>query len=240
MEKIFFISDIHIGGGTNSENISRTKKFLSFLEHINLPGNKLFIVGDLFDFWFEYKHVIPKKYFDIFISFLELTKNNMEIHFLPGNHDYWIRDFFQNQLGFIVHPEEFNVNLQSKQCFFFHGDGISTKDKGYQLLKKIFRNPINIFLYRWLHPDWGIPLAQLSSNTSRNHNADRIIHDEQDYFNFAINKFDDGVDIVIVGHSHTPMIKQFENKYFINLGDWISNFSYGVLSNSQLSLKYWK
>jgi UDP-2,3-diacylglucosamine hydrolase len=149
-------------------------------------------------------------------------------------------DFFQEQVGFTVHPDEYAVQIQSKRIYLFHGDGISKKDKGYRILKKIFRNPVNIFLYRWLHPDLGIPLARLTSHTSRKHTANKLLHDEADYLEFAVDKFNSGFDCVIVGHSHRPCLENINGKYFINLGDWINHFSYGVLSKGNFSLNYWK
>lgn len=236
MRKTYFISDVHIGANDNNEKF---EKLITFLDYINEPDNILYIVGDLFDFWFEYKHVIPKNNYAIFFQFSKLIKNNVEIHFIPGNHDYWIVDFFQKEIGFIVHPEVIETELQSKKIYLFHGDGISKKDIGYQVLKKILRNPLNIFFYRLLHPDFGIPLARLTSNTSRHHTANLVLNDEQDYIDFAIDKFKKGFDIVVVGHSHRPSLDHIDGKYLINLGDWIEHFSYGVLSNGQIELKFW-
>ena len=240
MEAIYFISDIHVGAGTEDNEKSKINKLFSFLEYINNPQNKLYIVGDLFDFWFEYKHVIPKQNYQVFFQFSKLIENGVEINFIPGNHDYWTLNFFQDQIGFKVHPDIVEVELQSKKFFLYHGDGISQKDNGYRLLKRVFRNPINISLYRWLHPDLGVPLARLTSHTSRQHTANKIINDEKDYLDFAVDKFKKGFDFVVIGHSHVPSLENIEGKYLLNLGDWMYHFSYGILSNSKLSLKYWK
>jgi len=240
MGDTYFISDLHIGGGADRAEQQKLTYLFSFLESINSANNELYIIGDLFDFWFEYKYVIPKKFFEIFYQFRKLIENKISVNFIPGNHDYWIMDFFQEQVGFTVHPDEYAVQIQSKRIYLFHGDGISKKDKGYRILKKIFRNPVNIFLYRWLHPDLGIPLARLTSHTSRKHTANKLLHDEADYLEFAVDKFNSGFDCVIVGHSHRPCLENINGKYFINLGDWINHFSYGVLSKGNFSLNYWK
>ncbi len=239
METVYLISDIHIGAGTGTENETRIASLVSFLRSINQPGNTIYIVGDLFDFWFEYKHVVPKRYFTLFYHFRTLINNGVTIHFLPGNHDYWVRDFFPDEIGFMMHPEMFGTEIQGKRVFFFHGDGVSSKDKGYQFLKRVFRNPFNIFLFRWLHPDIGIPLARMTSNTSRHHTSNKILKDEDDYRAFAIDKFNMGYDIVVMGHSHRPSIEHIQGKFLINLGDWIKHNSYGVLSSGELSLQYW-
>lgn len=239
MEKAFFISDIHIGSGAKSEEEKKLNQLISFFNYINQSGNQLFIVGDLFDFWFEYNHVVPNSYFKIFYQIHELVKNNVAVHFLPGNHDSWVKNFFTDQVGMRVHPEILTFEIQGKQLFLFHGDGISKKDVGYRILKKIFRSPINIFLYRLLHPDIGIPLAKLMSTGSRKHTAGKELNDEEDYINFAMEKFNLGFDCVIVGHTHKPLHKKINNHVLLNLGDWIDYFSYGKLEGGNLTLNYW-
>lgn len=239
MERAFFISDLHVGAGTETEEQEKLNRLTSFLNYINQPGNHLYIVGDLFDFWFEYKHVAPNQFFQVFYRIHKLIENRVTVHFLPGNHDSWIRNFFAEQIQIKVHPEIFTFETQSKKILLFHGDGISKKDTGYRILKKIFRSPINIFLYRLLHPDLGIPLAKLMSMGSRKHNARRELDDEEDYLNFAIEHFGREIDYVIVGHSHKPLYQKIDNHILLNLGDWIRHFSYGKLEGGVLSLHYW-
>lgn len=239
MEKVFFISDIHFGAGTKDEEKEKLNRLTSFFNFVNQPGNQLYIIGDLFDFWFEYKHAVSNQYFQILYRIHKLIENKVSVHFLPGNHDSWIRNFFTEQIQIIVHPEIFTGEIQSKKLFLFHGDGISKKDTGYRLLKKIFRNPINIFLYRMLHPDIGIPIARLMSRGSRKHTSGKDFNDEEDYLAFAFEKFNQGFDYVIVGHSHKPLYKKANNCVFLNLGDWISNFSYAKLEEGNLALNYW-
>ena len=239
MEKAFFISDIHIGAGSRAEEQDKLCRLTSFLNFINQPGNHLYIVGDLFDFWFEYRHVVPNQYFQVLYHLHKLIENNIAVHFLPGNHDSWIRNFFSEQIQIRVHPEILRTDIHSKKILLFHGDGISKKDTGYRILKKIFRNPINIFLYRLLHPDLGIPLAKLMSAGSRQHTSSREFDDELDYLKFAKEQFNQGIDYVIVGHSHKPLYKKIDNHILLNLGDWIHHFSYGKLDRGNLTLQQW-
>ena len=234
MEQFFFISDIHFGTGTEAEEQEKLKQLTSFFNFINHQGNQLYIVGDLFDFWFEYQHVVPNQYFKVLYPIHQLIKNNVTVHFLPGNHDSWIRNFFTEQIGIIVHPDIFPSEMQSKKVFLFHGDGISKQDTGYRILKKIFRNRVNIFFYRLVHPDIGIPFAKLMSMGSRKHTAGRQFDDEQDYLDYAIEKFNQGYDYVIVGHSHRPLFKKVNNHVLLNLGDWINHFSYVKFPPSNL------
>jgi len=239
MEKIFFISDIHFGAGNQFEEIEKLNRLTSFFNYIDQPGNQLYIVGDLFDFWFEYQHVVPNAHFKIFYHIHRLIENQVAVHFLPGNHDSWTNSFFTEQIKMVVHPEIFAFEIQAKKILLFHGDGISKKDVGYRILKKIFRNPVNIFFYRLLHPDLGIPFAKLMSMSSRKHTSGRELNDEEDYWNFATEKFTQGFDYVIVGHSHKPLYRAMDNHVFLNLGDWIHHFSYGELNQGKLTLHYW-
>ncbi|MEE4311521.1 MAG: UDP-2,3-diacylglucosamine diphosphatase [candidate division KSB1 bacterium] len=239
MEKVYFISDIHLGAETETTREHKFSMLNSFFDEINKKGNSLFIVGDLFDFWFEYKYYIPKKHYHIFFRLSKLIENGVNIHFLPGNHDFWTADFFQNEIGIKVHSETYSAEMQSKKVFLFHGDGISKKDAGYRFLKKITRNPINIFLFRLIHPDLGATIADKASHTSRAYTSSKELDDEADYLEFAKRKFEEGYDYVITGHSHRPEIESVAGKTMINLGDWINHFSYGVLSGGELSLKFW-
>ena len=240
MPKSFFISDVHIGAGSQEEERLKLSHLISFFNFINQNGNRLYIVGDLFDFWFEYKHAISNQHFKILYQISKLIENGVELHFLPGNHDCWIRNFLSQQLNIIIHPEISNIEIHSKKISLFHGDGISKKDKGYQILKKIFRNPINILFYRWIHPDIGIPLAKFMSASSRQHTSSKELNDEDDYIGYAKDKFSEGFDYVIVGHSHRPLLHKFDDKIFLNLGNWISDNSYGQLENGELTLNFWK
>ena len=128
MEKVFFISDIHFGAGTKTEEHEKLSRVISFFNYINQPGNQLFIVGDLLDFWFEYRHAISNQYFQIFFQIHKLIQNGVPVHFLPGNHDSWGNSFFSEQIKITVHPEIFTTELQARRLFLFHGDGISKKD----------------------------------------------------------------------------------------------------------------
>jgi len=239
MERTFFISDLHFGAVTYSQESVKLKKLTAFFNYINQPNNRLYILGDLFDFWFEYKYAVPNQNYPVLFQISKLIENNVEVHFLPGNHDSWIKNFFRDQVGFHVHSDVFTTEIQSRKFYLFHGDGISKKDVGYRLLKRVFRNRFNIFLYRLLHPDICIPLARLMSSTSRKHTADLVLHDEADYLDFATDKFNAGFDYVIVGHSHRPVLERIDHHIFLNLGDWIKHFSYGKFESGELTLQFW-
>ena len=232
-KKYYFISDAHLGAKKNDE--IKIRKLMSFLQHINEPNNTLFIVGDLFDFWFEYTQVIPYKHFPILCMLHIMVENGVEINFIPGNHDFWIGNFFEN-MGIKIYKDPIDTWIENKHYYIDHGDGLLKADRGYRILKKILRNSLSIKLYRLIHPDIGIALAHFFSNLSRNK---KIEHNQKEYINFAKNKFKQGFDNVILGHTHLPFEFKEKDKIFINIGDWIDHFTYGYLEDNQLKLKYW-
>lgn len=241
MSEIYFISDIHAGAEFDANQAQRYKKLSTFFDSIKKPGNELFIVGDLFDFWFEYKHAIPRKTFFIMFEIAKLIEFGVRVHFLPGNHDCWFRNFFQQELKMEVHDEVHTPTFFGKNFYLFHGDGILKNDKGYRILKKIVRHPVNIFLYRLLHPDLGIPLAKFTSHGSREYTKNKFSPVWDEYYQFAQDKFASGFDFVIIGHTHNPIIKFFGEKAFLNLGDWITSFTYGKFSKEKgIELKKWE
>jgi UDP-2,3-diacylglucosamine hydrolase len=237
MSTIYFISDAHLGFDKNRIDKIQEKRLLDFLEFIRKNGTTLFIVGDLFDFWFEYRYVIPSQYFKILASLKKCTSDGVKIEYLTGNHDFCVNDFFKDELGISVYNKPYTTTIGGKKYFISHGDGILKNDTGYKILKKILRLSINIRLYRLLHPDIGFALAGFFSRLSRDH---RLIKDnDEEYISFVKTLFADGYDGVVMGHTHRPMEYRENNHTYINIGDWIRWFSYGKLENGQLSLEYW-
>jgi len=166
MEKIFFVSDAHLGSGEKSDHQTE-QKLLDFINHVKKHGDRLYIVGDLFDFWFEYRSVIPRTYFNVLIALRTLVTNGIKVNFITGNHDFWVDSFFRQDLEISVHEAPLEVTIDGYRLFIAHGDGLAKKDTGYRLLKKVLRHPINIRFYRLLHPDVAFALAGFFSRTSR-------------------------------------------------------------------------
>ncbi|MCP4726627.1 MAG: UDP-2,3-diacylglucosamine diphosphatase [bacterium] len=236
--KAIFISDIHLGIDGTGEEKEREQRFIRFLKDNLNPGDRLFILGDMFDFWFEYKNAIPKDHLPVLTCLMELTQNEIAIDYIAGNHDFWVGDFFKKELGLRFHPEPVTEKIGDKTFYLLHGDGLKKNDSGYRFLKKVFRNRLNIFLYRWLHPDIGIPFAKWCSSSSRNHTSKKKYGTDEEYSEFAEKKFSEGVDYVVMGHSHKPGLQIFsDGKILMNTGDWIRNFTYGKLENGQLTLE---
>jgi UDP-2,3-diacylglucosamine hydrolase len=241
MIKAYFISDLHIGADESKGEFEKQKHFLKFLDSIYYNATHLYIVGDLFDFWFEYKYVIPKKYFEFLCEFKKLVNKGVEIHYLTGNHDFYLGVFFDEYIGIKTWPNDYEFELGGKKFYLFHGDGLAKKDTGYRILKRILRNKCSIRLYRWLHPDLGIPLARLVSGSSRKYtNQINNLRDESDYIEFAEKQFERGADYVIMGHRHNPLVHEKHGRKYLNLGDWIEFNSYGLFDGKGLELKYYK
>ena len=162
-KKIYFASDNHLGAPTAKASMPREKKFVQWLDTIKHDAEAVFLLGDLFDFWFEYKYVVPKGFTRVLGKLAELSDQGIKIHFFVGNHDLWMNGYFEEELGISVYhqPEEFTFNATS--FFIGHGDGLGPKDKGFKRLKKVFTNSFFKWLYRWIHPDIGVRFAQYLS-----------------------------------------------------------------------------
>ncbi len=240
MGKVYFISDAHLGLGSRDEERAKEDRLLRFLARVESDGSHLFIVGDLFDAWIEYRTVVPKGFHRLLAKLDELVGRGIEVHYLAGNHDFWMRDFFERELGIIVHREAFHMTVNGKRIFLHHGDGLSRNDAGYRLLRLILRNRLSIWLYSWLHPDIGIALARSSSKTSRTYTVGKQYGTTDGMAEFAEKKLREGFDIVVMGHRHKPARREFGGGTYVNLGDWIANNTYAELDGDRIELKEWK
>ncbi len=236
---IFFISDVHLGLGGKKEEREKEDRLLAFLAWAQPKAELLFIVGDLFDFWFEYRTVIPTGFHRTLTALQAFTDAGKPVHYLAGNHDYWMGDFFETELGMKVHFKPFEIMLHKKRVYLHHGDGLAEHDLGYRLIKPILRSRLNILLYRWLHPDIGVRLARGSSRTSREYTSNKHYGEESGMLRFAEERIRAGADIVVMGHRHVPRLQEVAGGVYINLGDWISHQTYGELCDGTMLLKEW-
>lgn len=235
----YFFSDVHLGLGSPQIEKQKEDRLLGFLRSILPSSDHLFILGDLFDFWFEYKTVIPKGFHRTLAALQEFADRGVKVHYLAGNHDFWMGDFFHNELGMELHFEPFETTVAGKRIFFHHGDGLAENDTGYKLIKPVLRNKLNIRLYRWLHPDLGVKLARGSSRTSRAYTANKHYGEEEGMIRYARTRIENGADIVMMGHRHKPTVVPINHGMYVNLGDWISYNTYAVLQNGDLHLRVW-
>jgi UDP-2,3-diacylglucosamine hydrolase len=237
----FFISDAHLGENHYEREQKKTAKLHSFLDMVTERGDELYIVGDLFDFWFEYKHAIPNEHMRTILKFAHLKQTGCRLHYITGNHDHWLGGFLEDEVGFEIHHDLYQTELDGKKVLITHGDGLATKDRSYRLIKRILRHPLNIFLYRLIPPDIGIPLAKFVSQTSRGHSQKRPKESFlNDYREYARRCIQGGMEIVVIAHTHVPEVVEFEQGIYLNTGDWVENFSYLEMKAGQIELKFWR
>jgi UDP-2,3-diacylglucosamine hydrolase len=242
-KKIYFASDNHLGAPTAKASMPREKKFVQWLDTIKHDAEAVFLLGDLFDFWFEYKYVVPKGFTRVLGKLAELSDQGIKIHFFVGNHDLWMNGYFEEELGISVYhqPEEFTFNATS--FFIGHGDGLGPKDKGFKRLKKVFTNSFFKWLYRWIHPDIGVRFAQYLSVKNKVISGDEDVkflgNDKEWLVQYCQKKLEENHrDYFVFGHRHLPLdIALNDQSKYINLGDWITHFTYGVFNGNELSLK---
>lgn len=236
----YFISDIHFGLLSSEEEKQRELQFVDFLYSIKDSAKALYILGDLFDYWFEYKRVIQKGYFRTFTALNDLVKSGTEIHYLIGNHDFMHRDFFEKEVGVELHQAEMEIELDNKRFYLGHGDGLVKNDFGYFILKKIFRSKIAQALYSLLHPNLGIKIAKGTSKTSRTYTGTKDYGNSDGLFEFAKSKLNNGFDFVVLGHVHKKRIEKYKNKIYANLGTWLEKPMYGIYTNGKFDIRNWK
>ncbi|WP_417443228.1 UDP-2,3-diacylglucosamine diphosphatase [Joostella sp.] len=242
-KKIYFASDNHLGAPTKEESIIREKKFVAWLDEIKTDAAAIFLLGDLFDFWFEYKTVIPKGFSRTLGKLAEITDSGIPVYYFVGNHDLWMDGYFEEELNIPVYhkPQEFTFN--NKKFFIGHGDGLGPGDKGYKRMKKVFTNPISKWFFRWLHPDLGVKLAQYLSVKNKLISGDEDIkflgEDNEWLVQYCKRKLEkEHRDYFVFGHRHLPMeISLQEHSKYINLGDWIHYYTYAVFDGEIMSLK---
>ncbi len=236
---LLFLSDAHIGMGPPEDQEKRKKYLFECLDYYKPQLDKLFILGDLFDFWFEWRHVVLKRHFRVLCKLRELTSAGVELHYLAGNHDFALSDFLPDEIGAQVHSGEYHFIHEGKSFYIQHGDGIAPADWSYRILKRIFRNRFNQKLFSLLHPDVGVALAHTSSRTSRNYSGRRWDIDGWAYLEAAEKYIAQGNDYVVFAHNHEPMLQQVQSGIYVNTGDWMKYFSYGLFEDGVMKLKYW-
>ena len=242
-KKIFFLSDFHLGVPDAKSSSDREKLIVRFLEEIRHEAHTIFIVGDMFDFWYEYRKVVPRGFVRLLGKIAELTDAGIAIHFFVGNHDMWMKDYFQKELNVPVYfePQEFLFN--EKVFLIGHGDGLGPGDHGYKRLKKVFRNPVCQWLFGILPPAIGIGIADYSSRKSRaatGQTEEHFLGEEKEWLLIYCKDTlrEKKIHFFVFGHRHLPIDYRLEDSSrYINLGDWISFFTYAVFDGTDMELK---
>jgi UDP-2,3-diacylglucosamine hydrolase len=241
---IYFVSDAHLGSRLDKDPLSREKILVNWLEFVRKDAEKIFLLGDIFDFWFEYKTVVPKGYVRILGKLAELADAGIEIHFFIGNHDIWAFDYFEKEVGMIVHHHAEIMELNGRRFFMAHGDGLESKEKGFNFIRKIFHSKLSQILFGYFPPRLGQEFGYEWSKANRlrilkTENGYRGENDEE-IITFAKNyQSEPPIDFFVFGHRHLDIKLQIRNKaQVIILGDFVSLFSYGVFDGEEFRLEY--
>jgi UDP-2,3-diacylglucosamine hydrolase len=243
-KKVFFASDFHLGIGTHTKSyeLERERKIIRWLDRILPETEALFLLGDIFDFWFEYKHAIPKGHTRFLAALSRFTDSGKPVYLFPGNHDMWMFDYLRDELNLIIYHDPIEIEIGTKNFFLGHGDGLGPGDHFYKVLRRIFRNSLARFLFRWIHPDIGIGFARRWSKNSRISKTGKgeFYRGEDEYLLQYCRKMDKqkSHDFYIFGHRHLPLdIQISEKSRYYNLGEWVKSYTYGEFDGEMFNLR---
>jgi len=244
-KKIYFASDFHLGIPDRATSVEREKRICNWLDTIKADAAQLYLVGDLFDTWFEYKNVVPRGYTRFMGKLAELSDSGLHIEAFTGNHDLWMLDYFQQELGIPVHHKPIVREINGTRFFIAHGDGLGPGDTGYKILKAVLRSPVSQWLYRRVHPDTGVGLAGWFSRLGPKHTADAPVKkflgpEKEMLVQFCLETLNkEHFDYFVFGHRHIAIEYPLpQNSLYVNLGDWIQYDSYAEFDGEKLELKY--
>lgn len=247
MSKIVFASDFHLGQKGLLSSADREKAIVKWIDEVAMEADEVFLLGDTFDFWYEYKSVIPKGFTRFLGALAELADTGKPIHMFTGNHDMWIFKYFTLEFGIPIYRQPTLFERQGKKLIIGHGDGLGPGDFTYKIIKKIFNNPICIHLFHWLHPSIGMSIANAWSTGSRNSHNDiyKFLGPEKEYLLQHCESesvIDPTIDYYIFGHRHLPiefMLNNGKSKY-INTGDWLAFQSYATMENGSINVQFFE
>jgi UDP-2,3-diacylglucosamine hydrolase len=242
-KKIYFASDFHLGVPDHASSLEREKKIVRWLDEIFPDCEELYLLGDVFDFWFEYKTVVPRGFVRLLGKIAQFTDAGIPVYYFTGNHDMWTFDYLTRELQVQLHRNPVEKEYNGKKFYIGHGDGLGPGDHGYKFIKKVFANPVSKWLFARLHPNLGVSIANYYSGKSRiaTGNTDETYHGEEKEW-LVIHAKEllqkNHYDYFIFGHRHLPLdIKLNGNSRYVNLGDWVKYFTYAVFDGKELELK---
>ena len=246
-KKIYFASDLHLGTPTYVASRTRENRFIQWLDTIEKDAQAIYIIGDIFDFWHEYKTVVPKGFVRLLGKLAAMADAGIAIHIFTGNHDMWMQDYFEKEIGAKVYFQPIQIIINQHLFFIGHGDGLGPKDYKYKMLKKVFANKICQWAFRWIHPDIGMGIANYFSYKSRyGHDevaVEKFLGEENEWLiQYCKRKLQTvSADFFVFGHRHLPLDFQLNEKSrYINTGDWLHFCSYAVYDGAEMQLCYFK
>lgn len=243
---VYFASDFHLGIPDYESSLQREKKVIAWLDSIKGDAERIFLMGDVFDFWFEYKHVVPKYYVRLLGKLAELSDSGIQIDFFTGNHDMWAFDYLTREIGIPVHRKPYQLTIQGKQFYIGHGDGLGPGDYGYKFIKKVFANPVCQWLFARLHPNFGIGMANFWSRKSRSANppVEKFVSEQNEWLlTWCREHISASPDInyFVFGHRHLPLnLEVVPGTRYFNLGDWFTWCSYLRVEGGVPELLYFR
>lgn len=243
-KKIFFASDFHLGTDGRLSSLDREKNIVRWLDSISDDMEALYLVGDIFDYWFEYGQVIPKGFSRLFGKLAELRDAGIPIYFFIGNHDMWMFRYFEDEFGIPIYRSPIERSIQGAKCLIGHGDGLGPGDQGYKVIKSIFSNKFCQWAFARIHPNLGLRIMKKVSKKSRDMapEIEGFDPEKEWLIQYAEGRIHDGFDYFIFGHRHLPLYYKLSNQKskYINLGDWLHFQSYGVMEDGVLSVKFFE
>ena len=242
--KIYFLADVHLGSRSHVNSIETERKLCRWLDEVKHNAAAIFLMGDIFDYWYEYRYVVSKGFTRLLGKLGEMTDGGVEIHFFAGNHDLWLTDYLSKECGMILHLEPFITEIMGKKFFLAHGDGLGDNSRSFHFLRKMFHSKFLQKCFSAIHPRWTIPLAHAWSNSSRENGGvlPFLGEERENLVCFAKNKLKELPDInyFIFGHRHVLLNLAIAKQCrVIMLGDWITFFSYAEFDGENVQLKQW-
>lgn len=245
-KKIYFASDFHLGVPDFARSLEREKRIVKWLDEIRPDVEELYLLGDVFDFWFEYKTVVPRGHIRLLGKLAELADAGIPIHYFTGNHDMWTFDYLKEELNAKIYRAPIEATYNGKSFYIGHGDGLGPGDHGYKFIKRVFASKISQWMFARLHPNFGVGLAHYFSRKSRIATGDldeKFLGEEKEWLVIHSKELlqKKHYDYLIFGHRHLPLEIPINGKsIYINLGDWIRYNSYGIFDGEKFELKYFK
>ena len=240
--KIYFASDFHLGVPNREKSLEREKRIVAWMDTIKKDAAELYLMGDMFDFWFEYRKAIPKGFTRLLGKIAEFCDSGIPVYLFTGNHDMWMFDYLQDELGVTIYRKPVVREFNGKKFFLAHGDGLGPGDYGYKFIKKVFANPILQWMFARIHPNTGIGIANFWSTRSRLTNGDKDVwkgEDDEYLVHFVKDTLKkEHYDYFIFGHRHLPLQMPIGNTLYVNLGEWVNYSSYAVFDGEKLELKH--
>lgn len=244
-DKVYFAGDFHLGVPSRESSLAREKALVAWLDEVSRDAKTIYLLGDVFDFWFEYKTVVARGYVRLLGRIAELADRGIDIHYFTGNHDMWTFGYLEEELGVKVHREPLVTEIHGKRFFIGHGDGLGPDDSGYKMMKRVFGAPFFQWLYKRLHPNFSFWLANSFSARSRKANSyrkDVFLGEDKEYLILFIRDYlkQHSIDYFVFGHRHITLNMEVHGSTYVNVGEWIGTRSYAVFDGRKMTIEYWK